>query len=152
MKTKRLTTVTELVRYWPFISKGLQEIAVKADEKFDLDSVYKTMMWLVTDQIHTWIGLSFNDDFEPAAFGVAQECTPPFDLERKFVVRWFYHSAGQFQATVHLMTSFETWARAQGVSSYGVTTRRDSGSAIRCFQSPKYGFRRSHVTFEKHLN
>ena len=88
---------------------------------------------------------------EPVAFTVCQESTQMFDKRRTFVVRWFYHSPAHFQATFELMHDFETWAKEQGVRAYGVTTARNSGAAIRCFQSEKFGFRKSHITFEKHI-
>ena len=110
----------------------------------------KTLISLVTDNEHAWLGMAF-DNGEPVAFGVLQECTPEFDTKRYFVVRWFYHTPSRFDATLALMESFETWAKLQGIQRYAVTTRRSNGKAIACFQSARYGFSKAFLTFEKEL-
>lgn len=151
MKTYRITTIAVLLRNWDFFQEGFVTIRKFSNESLDDEAVFKTMMYLVKDPVSSWVGLTFDDDGVPLAFGVGQECTPRFDPVRRFVVRWFFHTPSQFAASVHLMNTFESWAREHGIASYAVTTRRDSGSAIRCFQSNKYGFKRSFLTFEKYL-
>jgi hypothetical protein len=147
----RLTKVVEVIRLWDFFEEGFKSIATKSKQSVDLVIAKKTVLDLVVDTESAWIGVSYDSDRQPIAFAVAQECTPMFDRDRRFLVRWFYHSSDNFLATKTLMTAFETWAREKGIVSYAVTTKRDSGAAIRCFQSEKFGFAKSFLTFEKFL-
>jgi hypothetical protein len=151
MKVLRLSRVVDVVRLWPFFTEGFNANGVRAREEVDLIFAQKTLYALVVDHISAWIAVSYDETGDPVAFAVLQECTPPFSTTRRFVVRWFFHSNDNFLATKTLMDAFETWAREQGIVSYAVTTKRDSGAAIRCFQSNKFGFVKSHVTFEKVL-
>lgn len=150
MKIERLTKVVHVVRFWDFIHKALSSISDKAQENVDTVILQKTLISLVVDHEHAWIGIAF-DDLEPIAFGVVQECTPEFETKRSFLVRWFYHSPTRFDATIALMEGFEQWAHDNKISRYAITTRRSNGTAIRCFQSARYGFGKAFLTFEKEL-
>lgn len=146
----RLTTVANVIHFWDFISQSLKSLEDRMPEPFDLEAVRKTLIHLAPDQTHSWLGVALHEG-EPVAFAVCQESTQLFDLKRTFVVRWFFHAPTHFNATFELMKEFESWAKEHGVTAYGVTTARNSGAAIRCFQSEKFGFRKSHITFEKHI-
>jgi hypothetical protein len=150
VKIERLTKVVHVIHYWDFILKSLSSISDKVREDVDEVVLQKTLIGLVADNEHAWLGIAF-DQLEPIAFGVVQECTPEFDPNRCFVVRWFYHMPSRFDATVALMEEFERWAREQKIQRYAVTTRRSNGTAIRCFQSARYGFGKAFLTFEKEL-
>lgn len=151
MRVHRLTAVAHVFHYWDFISEALASISDAVREPWDKDFVQKTMVNLVVDQEHVWIGVTIDPLGVPLAFGVVQECTPEFDSVRYFVVRWFYHSPTKFEATLALRDAFETWAKAHGIKRYAVTTRRSAGRAIQCFQSSRYGFKKAFLTFEKDL-
>ena len=150
MNIERLTKVVHVVHYWDFIFSALSSISDKVREDIEETLLKKTLINLVTDSDHSWIGIAF-DGGEPIAFGVVQECTPEFDPKRSFVVRWFYHAPSRFDATLALMTAFEKWAKENHIQRYAVTTRRSNGTAIRCFQSARYGFGKAFLTFEKEL-
>jgi len=150
MNIERLTKVVHVVHFWEFILSSLMSISDKVREDMDEQVLQKTLISLVVNQDRSWIGIAF-DNGTPLAFGVVQECTPEFDPNRCFVVRWFYHTPSRFDATVALMNAFETWAKSQGIQRYAVTTRRSNGKAIACFQSTKYGFGKAFLTFEKEL-
>ena len=150
MNVERLNKVVHVIRFWPFISEALGSISDKVREEVDPITLQKTLINLVVDADHAWMGIAF-DTGTPIAFGVLQECTPEFDTKRYFVVRWFYHAPSRFDATIALMETFETWARGQKIERYAVTTRRSNGKAIACFQSARYGFGKAFLTFEKEL-
>lgn len=150
MNIQRLTKVVHVVHFWDFIFSSLKSISDKVREDVDEHVLQKTLISLVVNQERAWIGIAF-DAGDPLAFGVVQECTPEFDTNRCFVVRWFFHTPSRFDATVALMEAFESWARSQGIQRYAVTTRRSNGKAIACFQSAKYGFGKAFLTFEKEL-
>jgi hypothetical protein len=152
VKVIRLTAVAHVIHYWDFLAASLQSISDKVREPFDEDFVRKTLVNLVVDHNHAWVGITINNMGEPLAFGCAQECTPAFSKDRYFVVRWFYHSAGKFEATVALMTGFEQWAKDRDIKYYAVTTKRSAGEAIKCFSSARYGFKKAFLTFEKQLS
>ena len=151
MKVIRLTAVAHVIHYWDFLASSLASISDKVREPFDEDFVRKTLVNLVVDHECSWVGITIDNMGIPLAFGCAQECTPKFSKDRFFVVRWFYHSAGKFEATVALMTAFEEWAKKHGIAYYAVTTRRSAGEAIKCFSSSRYGFKKAFLTFEKQL-
>jgi hypothetical protein len=142
--------VAEVVHFWEYISKSLLALASKTRETPDLDQVKKSLVWMVVEHDTAWVGIA-HDHGEPVAFAAAQDCTPPFQEERQFVVRWFVHTPTYFKATLELEAEFLRWARLHGVRRYAITTKRDSGAAIRCLMSPKYGFKKGYLTFEKEV-
>ncbi len=97
-----------------------------------------------------WVGV-VSDDSGPIGFACAHEVTPLFCIEREYEVSMLYHETGRDDATIALQTHFETWLRAEGVTRYITTTRRDSPSAVLCFQSARYGMKRSFTGFQKEL-
>jgi hypothetical protein len=151
MQVMRLTSVAHVIHYWDFIAEALMSISEKMRDPFDEELVRKTMINLVVDLEHAWLGITIDNMGIPLAFGVVQECTPDFDEHRYFVVRWFYHTPCKFDATLTLMTAFETWAKEHKIERYAVTTKRSAGEAIKCFQSKQFGFRKCFLTFEKEL-
>jgi len=152
MKVLRITAAVYVFHFWAYLSKSLTLISDKSREPFDEDFVRKTLIHLAVDHDHAWVGITLDNMGQPVSFCCVQECTPMFSVERYFVVRWFYHTPGQFDATLALMQGFEEWAKAQGISHYAVTTRRSAGEAIKCFQSSRYGFKKAFLTFEKQLS
>ena len=152
MQVIRLTAVAHVIHYWGFISESLGAISSKMREPWNEEVAKKTMINLVIEHQHAWIGLTIDTMGTPLAFAALQECTPEFDTSRYFVVRWFYHTPSRFQATIPLMEAFETWGRINNIKTYAVTTRRSAGEAIKCFQSARYGFKKAFLTFEKDLN
>jgi hypothetical protein len=151
MKVVRLTTTVYVVHYWDFLETALSTISEKSREPFEKDFVQKTLINLVVDHDHAWLGVVIDSVGNPLAFGCAQECTPQYSNDRYFVIRWFYHTPGRFDATVTLMTAFETWCKSNNIFRYAVTTRRSAGEAIKCFSSTRYGFKKAFLTFEKDL-
>lgn len=146
----QLTRVVEVIRLWPFFVNGFKAIAKYTDRPANIDNVRKVLFWLVREPEHAWIGVTFENNI-PICFAVLEDMTPQFDPVRKFEVRYFYHQPDRFDATLVLMKEFESWAKKQGVHKYVITTSRDSGAAIRCFQSARYGFKRKQILFEKVL-
>lgn len=151
MNVLRLTNNAYVFRYWDFLSESLRSISDKVREPFDEEFVRKTLVNLVVDHDHAWLGITLDSMGVPLAFGCTQECTPQFATERYFVVRWFYHTPGRFDATLALMEAFEQWCKSNNVHHYAVTTRRSAGEAIKCFSSSRYGFKKAFLTFEKEI-
>jgi hypothetical protein len=152
MHVHRITEPIEAVSYWSFFREGLEAIAQKTKEVVDEDVYSKQLVSLAAEHSQAWIGFVIDNDGLPCAFGVAQDATPPFSSRRSFTVTSFYYKDGFQTAVVMLQEAFEIWARQQGVIQYSVTTRRDTGAAIRCFSSGRFGFRRVAITFEKTLS
>ena len=150
MIVTRITTPEEVVRNWAIFKEGLKVIRGYAGESTDEDTYLKMLIELAAQSETAWVGCVFQGG--PLGYGVAAESTPPFAARRTFTVISFYHVPGQFEATKALMSAFESWAMEHNVGSYIVTTRRNSGPAIRCFSSEQYGFKRAFRAFEKHLN
>lgn len=151
MNVVRLTNSALVFHYWDFIAEAMGSISDKCREPFDRDFVLKTLINLVVDNNTSWVGITIDSMGVPLAFGCTQDCTPAYSKTRSFVVRWFYHTPGRFDATLTLMSAFEDWAKIHGISTYAVTTRRSAGEAIKCFTSSRYGFKKSFLTFEKEL-
>lgn len=151
MIVERITEPEQVVTNWKFFDEGLRVIKAYAGESLEEAAYCKLLTELSTRHDSAWIGLVKHGGW-PLGYGVAVDSTLPFAERRTFTVVSFYHMQGQFEATTALMRDFEKWAIANGVDSYVVTTRRNSGPAIRCFSSERYGFKKSYRAFEKHLS
>lgn len=149
MHVERLTTPEQVIKNWDVFREGLKVTKAYAGESFKEDSYLKMLLALAAQHETAWLGVVYQGG--PLVYGVATDSTPPFADYRTFTVCSFYHIPGQFEATYALMSAFETWAKENGVHSYIVTTRRQSGPAIRCFSSGRYGFKKSYRAFEKTL-
>lgn len=144
-----ITSPIEVLDNWDFFKEGLTVISQKCNDPLDEAMMLKVLIFLSDQRKVGYICIVFDDQHEPQGFCVFEEATPLFAPERSFIARAFYHKSGNVQISVALMEHFEAWAKAQGIKRYIVTTRRNSGAAIRCFQSPRYGFTRGYTTFEK---
>ena len=149
MNVIRLTSPTDVIKFWDLFREGLQHIVKLAHERTTPDEYCKMLVNLAARHESAWIGVVMEGG--PLSYGVAVDSTPPHSNRRTFSVISFYAIPGRPDATKWLMDAFELWARTQGVTSYVVTTRRDTGAAIKCFRSGRYGFRKSYTAFEKHL-
>lgn len=149
MHVTHITSPDEVVKNWEIFREGLKVIKAYSGETSQEDNYLKMLMALSERKQTAWLGVVMQGG--PLGYGVAVDSTPPFADYRTFTVCSFYHIPGQFEATFALMTAFEQWAREHGVHSYVVTTRRQSGPAIRCFSSGRYGFKKSYRAFEKQL-
>ena len=147
---KRLTAATEVIDNWFFFRDGFRQFANKHNEDVDLLNMLKITCTLASSERDGFVAIVYNNE-QPEGFGIMEDVSPIFSKERTFLCRAFWHQSGNTTATVKLMDCFETWALENNVTSYTVTTRRNTGAAIRCFQSEKYGFRRNHVMFVKTL-
>jgi hypothetical protein len=150
---KRLTKVVEVVRLWPFFVEGFEGINRKAREDFDLDQMQKTLFLRATTNDTAWVGVAFEETEgkqNAVGFMIMEDATPLFSSFRSCISRAVYHRPGAV-AIAPMMTAFEEWAKEAGFKYYVVTSRRHSGSAVRFFQSPKFGFHRGYITFEKEI-
>ena len=147
LKCHRLISAIEVFDFWDDIKNGMQSVQKK---KLDCEQLLKVLCYLTSDTKKGFVAVVLNDG-KVDGFGILENITPIFSKTAQFLCRGFYHKAGNIASTVFLMEFFENWAREQNVSSYSVTTERESGAAIRCFKSEKYGFRRSHMEFVKQL-
>jgi hypothetical protein len=146
----RVTKATEVLLLWPFFLEGFQSFYKKHGEFYDMDELLKSTCALAADPIKGFVAtVSSGSTLE--GFGIMEDVSPIFSTEHTFFCRAFWHQFGNLVATTQLMDFFEQWAREHGVSSYTVTTKRNTGAAIRCFQSEKYGFRKHYITFVKYL-
>jgi len=152
MHVHRVLEPIEAVSYWPFFREGLEVIAKKTGEIVDEDAYSKQLVNLTAMHEQAWVSFVIDNDGLPCAFGVAQDATPLFSTRKAFTVTSFYYRDGFQEAVEMLQQAFERWAKTQGVVQYSVTTRRDTGAAIRCFSSGRFGFRRTAITFEKQLS
>lgn len=147
-KCLRLQKVAHVVHFWEFISSALTGLADKGQVKIDLEAIRKTMHWMVIDHQMAWFSVVVDSRQNPVAFAVAYDATPPFEDEKTWAVKWFYHAPGSFDATIFLKKEFDLFAKSAGINRYLVTTSRLSGGAIRCFQSERFGFKKAYLTFE----
>jgi len=149
MNVIRLTTSEEVVKYWELFREGLSVIRAYEGESSTEQSYLKLLLELVSHGNDTWFGVVISGG--PISYAVVTNSTPPFATSKTFVVSSFYHVPGQHDATFALMHAFEQWAKENDVKSYVVTTRRQSGPALHCFSSGRYGFKKSYRAFEKQL-
>ena len=150
MNIIRITTPQQVIENWDVFREGLRMITKLTCERLTDDEYCKMLTNLAVNHDGAWIGLAFQGG--PLSYGVAVDSTPPQCANRTFTVSSFYAMPGRPDATAELMNAFEMWARENSVASYIVTTRRDTGAAIKCFRSGRYGFRKSFTAFEKFLN
>lgn len=151
MKVLQIQNVTDLVTNWPFFAAGFRETEVTAREPVDDEALFKVMTSVIADPQKGWVGVVEDAVRERQGFAILEDRTLPYSQVRSFSVRFVYHRPGRHDASTALMRAFETWARRNGVKHYSLTTKRSSGAAIRCFESSRYGFRKSHIVFEKTL-
>lgn len=151
MTVLRLNSVAGVVRNWDFFRKGLVHVQQFLKYNVTLDTYRKIICFLVK-QPNAYVALVMDDSAEPLGFVVAHEATPLFSDTVEYEVSILYHQPGQGVATAVLQADFEQFCRERNAKSYFVTTRRDSGSVIRCFQAPRYGLRRAYTVFRKDLN
>ena len=134
MIIQRLTTVHGVLKYWKFIEQGLRVIEEKNHDAYDYDAMLKTCNFLVKRPDVGYVAVVLDDDEQPICFAILQEATPLFVKERSFLALAVYHNSQYQDATRRLMEHFENWARTQGIKSYVVSTKRQAGAAIRCFE------------------
>lgn len=149
MHVERITSPTQILKYWDVFREGLRVITKLTCERASDDEYCKMLVNLAARHEDAWIGVAFQGG--PLSYAVAVDSTPPHCARRTFTVSSFYAMPGRPDATTDLMNEFETWARSEGIASYVVTTRRDTGAAIKCFRSSRYGFQKSYTAFEKVL-
>lgn len=150
MTILRLTTVAGCVKYWDFIKSGIEQTAKFLRYDLPMDT-FRQMFFHLSKQHNAWLAVALDDDGTPISFALAHECTPLFSPRREFEVSFIFHNPGRSDATTALQGAFEQFCRDHQISRYYATTRRDSGSTIRCFQSPRYGFKRAYTTFVKEI-
>jgi len=150
IKVYRLTKVAEVVHFWDFFKRGLEQSARYLRYDLPFDTYRQIMFNLVVNTKHSWVGVVMAAG-DPVGFALAHECTPLFSPRREFEVSLLYHQPGNEAATSALQEHFEVFLHDNDVTTYYATTRRDSGAAIRCFQSPRYGFKRAYTVFKKTL-
>tara|TARA_R110000868_G_scaffold18653_5_gene81631 strand:- start:1300 stop:1755 length:456 start_codon:yes stop_codon:yes gene_type:complete len=148
MTIARLTSAVDVVRFWDVLLTGLKVVALKSNEPLDEAVMLKTVLWLVNEPAHGYVNIAYQAE-EYVGFSIWQDSTPPFVTERSFIARAIYSAQGSQGTVVKLLADFEQWAQAEGIHRFIVSTRRHSGAAIRHFQSPKYGFTKGAITFEK---
>ena len=149
MNVLRITSPEEVIKFWPIFCEGLKSIKAFSGETSTDSNYCKMLINFAARTNDAWLGVAIQGG--PLSYGLAVDSTPPFADNRTFSVCSFYHVPGQHDATFALMSAFEVWARDNNVASYVVTTRRQSGPAIRCFSSGRYGFKKSYRAFEKPL-
>lgn len=149
---EQINDPVRVLALWSVFETGLREIARLTGESVTTEEYCRMLVNLSTRPNDAWIGVSLTEDETPLSYGVAVDSTPPHAARRTFTVNSFYAMPGRPDATEALMREFESWAARHEVASYIVTTRRDSGAAVKCFRSSRYGFRKSFTAFEKHIH
>ncbi len=151
MNVLRLTDPRDVLKYWDVFRAGLAEVTKLTGESMSENEYCKLLINLVSRGDDAWVGIVMQGG--PMSYAAAIESTPPLAEKRTFTCVSFYAMPGQPDATAFLQREFEKWARDQGVSSYIVTTRRQSGGAFKCFwsRSNRYGFKRGFYAFEKQI-
>lgn len=150
MTVIRLNSVAGVVRNWDFFRKGLVHVQQFLKYNVTLDT-YRRIICFLVKQPNAYVAIVMDDNGDPVGFGVAHECTPLFSDIVEYEVSILYHQPGQAVATAVLQAEFEQFLRTRNAKTYFVTTRRDSGSVIRCFQAPRYGLKRAYTVFRKDL-
>lgn len=150
MTVLRITKIATVIKYWDFFRTGLNSVRRFLRYNVDIENLRQILFHIVR-QPSAWVGVVFDDNDNPLCFGAAHEVTPLFAKFREYEVSILYYKPGQEDAVVLLQTHFELFCKAQQVKTYYVTTRRDSGCTIRCFQGPRYGLRRRYTVFGKDI-
>ena len=133
-----------------YLGQVPEEELSKAKEEFDLEQMQKTLFYLAKLHHNAFVAIAY-DNGDPVGFIIMEEATPIFAPFRSCIARAVYHRPGA-AAIAPMMEAFEAWAKEEGFKHYVITTRRHSGSAVRFFQSPKFGFTRGYITFEKQIS
>lgn len=151
MNVIRLTDPRDVLKYWDVFRAGLSEIKRLSGESMSENDYCKLLVNLSARGDDAWIGIVMQGG--PMSYAVAIDSTMPHSSTKTFTCISFYAMPGQPDATAFLQREFEKWAKTIDVTSYIVTTRRQSGGAFKCFwsRSNRYGFKRGFYAFEKHL-
>lgn len=150
MNVRRLTTVAEVVRLWPFFVDGFVFVEHYLRYTLPLDT-YRKILQSQVKKPTSWVGVTFDDPITPVCFACAHDVTPLFSKDDEKEVSMLFHKPGRLDAAMILQKAFEDWCRSEGAVRYYVTTRRDNPSALRCFQSDRYGLKRAYTVFKKDL-
>lgn len=150
MTTFRLTTIAACVKFWWFFEEGFNKTGRFLRYDLPMDA-YRRILFALVSSDNGWVGLCLDDNGRPLGFAIAHECTPLFAQAKEYEASIVYAADDNQDTFNNMQQTFEDFCRAQGVKRYFATTRRDSGAAIRCFQSPRYGFRRAFTTFSKDI-
>jgi hypothetical protein len=148
---ERITTAEQVVNRWIIFREGLETIIDSTREQIT-DAEYLKLVLSLCGRDDAWIGVAVQSNTDgPLSYGIAVDSTLPGSERKTFTVLSFYAMKGRPDATEVVMAAFEEWARTNGVKSYVITTRRDSGAGLRCINSPRYGFRKAFIAMEKNL-
>lgn len=142
----RIVQPSKVMKLWPYFVRALLPIMPK---ETNWETLLKATCQLAGEN-DGFVGVVTRNNILEG-FMVMEDLTPCFAESRVFECRLFWHKAGNTVATNALQNFFEEWARQNNVGEYSVTTHRHTGSSIRCFQSSKYGFKKSHFVFTKKL-
>jgi len=143
----RILKPSKVIKLWSYFMRALYNVLPK---ETNYQNLLKAACALSADERKGFVGVvTKNQNLE--GFMIMENVSPIFHDETIFDCRLFWHKSGNNEATNALQNFFEEWAREQGVTKYAVSTHRITGAAIRCFQSEKFGFKRSHFVFTKSL-
>ncbi len=150
MKVVRINKIAACLRYWELFVQGFEH--VNRFLKYDLPfETYRQMLFALVREPKAWVCVCFDATDVPCGFAIAHDCTPLFSEKKEYEVSVVYALDNNSEVFVSMQQTFEEYAKSQGVRWYFATTRRDSGSAIRCFQSPRFGFKRAYTVFKKEI-
>lgn len=150
MTVMRLTKVVHVVNLWPFFVEGFTFVGHYLKYTLPIEVYGRILRYMVKNPA-CWVGVAFDDDKNPISFACAHESTPMFSPHREFEVSMLFHRPGRIDAALALQKEFEQWVVSEEGVRYYVTTRRDNPSALRCFQSDRYGLKRAYTVFKKEL-
>lgn len=149
MTIQQLVRPTHVIAYWEFISSGLQYLTERAYGTYDLEEQLKYLTWLVSNG--GYICIVLEDDGTPIGFGVAESQYNLFSTGRTFEVKAVYYINKNQLIAQAMLGAFEQFCKKNGVNRLVITTKRNTGSTIRCFRHAEYGFKKPYLTFEKEI-
>lgn len=153
MNILRLQSPQEILDHWTVFREGLRTMRQMCNTVVD-ESTYCQLLTNLSVYGDDVCIMVVRDGERDVCYGVARNSTPPHSTRKTYEVITFYHNPSRVDATTYMRDEFDKWCRAQGVSSYLVTTRetrRTSGGTVDCFTSEKHGFRKAYLAFERKL-
>lgn len=154
MIARRLTTIAECVRLWPFFRIGIEHEAKYLRYNHSLDVYRRILFSLVRNHENAWVAVVVDEEQEeptPIAFVMAHDVTPLHAEEREFEVSMFYYVPGHRLAITFLQREFDKFCRTNQISRYYLTTSSFCSTASRVFRDAWTDLERSNTVFKRTL-
>lgn len=151
MKVDRILTLNDLLLAWPFMAEGIKQVSIDAKEQVDEEVIFNVLSAVVGHPQLGWVGVVSDFSNHKLGFAIAHDATLLCDPQKTFIVRIVYYVPGFREAATTLLKAFLVWAKKSHIEKLQISTKRTSGSTIRCLNSRQFGFRKPHLLFERNI-